>query len=76
VQTFAFWRYFDDADRVLSKNFTPTVLMIPNSTKALANYLQSDREDFYEQQKVDYKSKQLQESKQLLKRRQAPLLEQ
>ena len=40
VNQFSYWRYFEDVDTILAKNFTPTVKVIPNSSEAIFEYLE------------------------------------
>ena len=47
ARTFSYWRYFDDADLVLNKDLTPHILMLPNSTKALSDYLMESKSSPY-----------------------------
>ena len=41
VLRYPYWRYFEDADIVLSKNMKPEVKMIPLSKDSYMNYLDS-----------------------------------
>ncbi len=47
AKTFSYWRYFDDADMVLNQDFTPYILTLPNSTKALSDYLADSKSSPY-----------------------------
>jgi len=47
AKTFSYWRYFDDADLILTKDLTPHILMLPNSTKALSDYLSESKNSPY-----------------------------
>lgn len=38
-KTFSYWRYFEDSDTVLTRDFSPEIKMLPNSTKAIKDYL-------------------------------------
>ncbi len=47
INTFSYWRYFEDSDLVLTKNFIPDLRMIPNSTKAVKDFILGSKDSLY-----------------------------